>query len=279
MAGDLVSVIIPTRSRPQYLKEAIESVISQTYKNLEIIVADASDDDETEKLCAQYPVRYFKNSKGNTAAAMNIGIREMKGVWFKWLSDDDYFEPTALETLLEPNKPVVYSEYFIVNPEKAVLDHFIEPNYESWEEFITALWDRHIGNANTTIIHKSVIDKVGFFNEKLSMHEDYEYWLRIAIKHRINFHLIHKITSCYRKHRGMLTVTQQSNALKVNDKIRKQLTREIKAEDKRYWEWFDKMQRKRNRPKNLSDSLRYYGKRLPDPMRRLAIKIWRKLFA
>ena len=88
-----VSIIIPVYNGANYVSEAIDSALAQTYKNIEIIVVNdgSSDDGATEKIAKSYGdrIRYFAKENGGVSSALNFGIRQMTGEWFSWLSHDD----------------------------------------------------------------------------------------------------------------------------------------------------------------------------------------------
>ena len=92
---DLVSIIIPTYNRADLVEQSILSSIQQTYPNKEIIVVDDGSTDNTREICQKYidsgQIRYIYKQNGGIASALNRGISEMKGTWFKWLSSDDEY--------------------------------------------------------------------------------------------------------------------------------------------------------------------------------------------
>ena len=97
----LVSIVIPAYNASNYLAEAIESALAQTYRNIEIIVVNdgSRDDGATERVALSYGdrIRYFKKENGGSSSALNMGIANMTGEWFSWLSHDDLYEPDKLE--------------------------------------------------------------------------------------------------------------------------------------------------------------------------------------
>ena len=97
----LVSIVIPVFRGEPYLREAIDSCLSQTYPNIEIIVVnDGSDDDgRTDAIARSYgdKIRYYAKENGGVSSALNFGISQMRGEWFSWLSHDDVFLPDKTE--------------------------------------------------------------------------------------------------------------------------------------------------------------------------------------
>ena len=88
---DLVSVIIPTYNRSQFVTEAIDSVLDQTYSNIEIIVVNDGSLDDTEQKLLPYMDRitYIKKANGGISLAINAGLRVAKGKYIARLDDDD----------------------------------------------------------------------------------------------------------------------------------------------------------------------------------------------
>ena len=96
-----ISIVIPAYNASNYLAEAIDSALAQTYPNVEIIVVnDGSDDNgSTEQIALSYgdKIRYFSKENGGSSSALNMGIANMTGEWFSWLSHDDLYLPNKLE--------------------------------------------------------------------------------------------------------------------------------------------------------------------------------------
>lgn len=97
----LVSIIIPVYNGSNYMREAIDSALNQSYKKIEILVINdgSNDDDKTEEIALSYgdKIRYLKKENGGVSSALNLGIREMKGQYFSWLSHDDVYLPNKIE--------------------------------------------------------------------------------------------------------------------------------------------------------------------------------------
>jgi len=101
MINPKISIVIPAYNAANYLSEAIDSALAQTYPNVEIIVVNdgSRDDGETEKIALSYgdQIRYFHKENGGSSSALNVGIANMTGEWFSWLSHDDLYTPEKLE--------------------------------------------------------------------------------------------------------------------------------------------------------------------------------------
>ncbi|MDR1982842.1 MAG: glycosyltransferase family 2 protein [Holosporaceae bacterium] len=95
----LVSMVTPVYNGSNYMREAIDSALAQTYKNIEIIVVNDGSTDNTEDIALSYgdKIRYFKKENGGVASALNLAIENMKGKYFSWLSHDDAY-PTPVRS-------------------------------------------------------------------------------------------------------------------------------------------------------------------------------------
>ena len=89
------SIIIPVYNGSNYLEEAINSALAQTYQNIEIVVVNdgSNDGGKTETIARSFgdKIRYFSKENGGVSSALNFGIKQMTGEWFAWLSHDDSF--------------------------------------------------------------------------------------------------------------------------------------------------------------------------------------------
>ncbi len=101
---DKITVIIPVYNVENYLKEAIDSVISQTYKNLEILIVDDGSTDDSGKICNEYAqkdirIKVFHQSNRGLSGARNTGLKNATGKYIMFLDSDDKFEPQACEIM------------------------------------------------------------------------------------------------------------------------------------------------------------------------------------
>ena len=119
---DKVSVVIPVYNSEKYLSESIESVLNQTYSNIEIIAVDDGSTDKSQEILKQYSdkIKIISHSNQGLAASLNIAIKKIEGKWFKWLSPDDILYPNAIEILLNETKKlaentIVYSDWELID--------------------------------------------------------------------------------------------------------------------------------------------------------------------
>jgi len=180
-----VSVIIPVYNGTNYVREAIESVLAQTYKNYELIVVDDGSSDGTWEIIQSYGsrLRGIPKENGGVASALNCGLQHASGDYIAWLSHDDLFLSNKLErqiTFLQqwPNFKACYTDYFIIDEHGHTIGEIETPWYPRLEA-MRALFGRVYMNGSTMLIEGSCFGKVGFFSERLRYTQDIEMWLRL----------------------------------------------------------------------------------------------------
>jgi glycosyltransferase involved in cell wall biosynthesis len=181
----LVSVIIPVYNGTNYLREAIESVLAQTYTNYEILVVDDGSTDATWDIIQSYGarVRGIRKENGGVASALNQGIREAKGDYIAWLSHDDLFLPEKLERQVNflrefKHFKACYTDYYLTDAIGRILSEIKTPWYPR-EQTIRALFGDMYISGSTILIDRACFDHVGLFSESLRYTQDAEMWLRI----------------------------------------------------------------------------------------------------
>jgi hypothetical protein len=183
----LVSIVIPVYNGGNFLREAIDSALAQTYSNCEIIVVNdgSNDDGETERIALSYGnrIRYIAKSNGGVASALNVGINEMAGDYFSWLSHDDVFYPDKTSKQIDfisgINGPVVlYCDYDVIDQYRTVIRTMVH-HYRP-EELCRALVTDNPVHGCTVLIPKKCFATVGLFNETLRTTQDYDMWFRMA---------------------------------------------------------------------------------------------------
>lgn len=199
-----ISVIIPVYNGEKYIKACVESVLAQTFDRFEVIVIDDGSTDHTlDILCQIENITVLIKPNGGTASALNMGIKNARGSWIKWISADDVMYPDCLQKLSDHpknNNTIYYTHYDIIDSEGKLIDQFIEPVRQE-----SQLWSFFYGNGSSSIIHKDVFKKCGLFDDTLPHSEDYEFWLRASQVHGIKLELIPQITIQYRRHPDQLT--------------------------------------------------------------------------
>ena len=204
-----ISVIIPTYNRKLFLIHAIDSVLNQTYQNLElIIIDDGSSDKSREYIKKKYPsIKIYKQSNKGVSSARNKGIKISSNNWIAFLDSDDRWHPKKLEKQI--NYLAKNRKYKICHTDEIWIRKSIRINqHKKHKKYGGLIFDKCLDmcriSPSSVIIHKDVFNKVGLFNEKLPVCEDYDLWLRITAKFPV-LYLDEKLTIKYGGHLNQLS--------------------------------------------------------------------------
>jgi len=215
-----VSIIIPVYNGSEYLTQAIDSALAQTYKNFEVIVVNdgSQDNGETESIAKSYgsKIRYIKKRNGGVSSALNTGIQKAKGDWISWLSHDDMYLPDKLEkqiayTLKYPKVRFIYSDYKNINESSKEENHIHAWIPNKTVPLFIQLLERNPINGCTTLIHRSCFKTVGLFNESNKTAQDYEMWIKLSFKY--SFHHCPIVAVIRRVHGQMGSILLSSQQL------------------------------------------------------------------
>ena len=232
---ELVSVIIPVYNSAQFLKESLESVLNQTYQNIEIICINDGSTDNSLEILKQYSdkITIISQENNGLASALNIGIKQMKGDWFKWFSPDDVMYSYTIETLVDEAKKhsntIVYSNWEIIDEKGNKLRNFCESNYNELSDFEynIRLLDGQQINVNTSLIPSSLFQKCGIRELDDPVAVDYDFLLRAALLYNIKFHLIQKSLIQYRIHTEQLSHKNILKTLEYTFKIKDEIIQNL----------------------------------------------------
>ena len=202
-----VSVIIPTYNRKKFLKQAINSVIKQTYQNLELIIIDDGSSDKTIEYLKKKKLKYFKKNNKGVSAARNKGIKKASYDWIAFLDSDDRWHPKKMENQI--NYLIKNPKYKVCHTDEIWIKNSLRINqHKKHKKFGGKIFDKCLEmckiSPSSVIIKKEIFQKIGFFNEKLPACEDYDLWLRISAKFPI-LYLNEKLTIKYGGHKNQLS--------------------------------------------------------------------------
>ena len=185
----LVSIIIPVYNGANYMREAIDSALAQTYSNIEIIVVNdgSNDGGATRDIAHSYgdKIRYFEKENGGVSTALNLGIKNMHGKYFSWLSHDDVYLPEKVQVEIDALRKagdmsrVVYSNWFwLYMPERRLA--LAHNNYRQ-EFFETGAFVTIFGLSAGCefLIPKFYFDVYGGFDETFRAVQDYKKWFEM----------------------------------------------------------------------------------------------------
>ncbi|MCT7968523.1 glycosyltransferase [Laspinema sp. D1] len=186
-----VSVVIPTYNCKRFIKETINSVLSQTYLDFEVIVIDDGSTDGTAEILNDYgsTLRYIYQKNKGQGAARNVGIRACNGEYIAFLDSDDMWLPNKLErqmALIDSGSSInfVYCDVEVfehLSGQRLFLAHQLFKPYEGNNIASKLLINNFIFSC-TPLINKKVFEEVGYFDESRLLQglEDWDMWLRIA---------------------------------------------------------------------------------------------------
>jgi glycosyltransferase involved in cell wall biosynthesis len=184
----LVSVVIPVFNGTNYLRQAIDSVLAQTYPYFELIVVDDGSNDGTWELIRSYgdAVRGYSKANGGVASALNHGLREMRGRWFAWLSHDDVWMPDKLALQVSymadnPRFKASYTDFVLMDTDGKDFREIRTPWYPRTEA-LRALFENVYISGSTVLVEKTCFDALGSFSEQHRMTQDLEMWSRILMQ-------------------------------------------------------------------------------------------------
>lgn len=192
----LVSIIIPVFNGADFMREAIDSALDQTYKNIEIIVINdgSNDDGETERIALSYGdrIRYFWKENGGVSSALNLGISKMKGEYFSWLSHDDKYAQKKIESQIasigqcsEKNVVSLCGVRYINAKSEFISDvkkiHFKPHVLINATDVLIEMFRHGCFCGCALLIPKKIFDIVGTFHEGLRFSQDYLKWIQIFL--------------------------------------------------------------------------------------------------
>jgi len=187
----LVSIIIPVYNGSNYLKEAIDSALNQTYGNLEVLVINdgSCDEGQTDQIALSYGdrIKYFSKPNGGVASALNLGIEQMLGEYFSWLSHDDMYFPDKISAQIEllsnveDKSTIAFSGWTIIDDIGKSMHQVLPLKKYTDRQLSISLFALLHGQINgcSLLIHRSHFERVGIFNEKLPTTQDFDLWFRI----------------------------------------------------------------------------------------------------
>jgi glycosyltransferase involved in cell wall biosynthesis len=206
MDDSLVSVVIPTKNRPQYLRQAIASVYAQSYPHFEIIVVDDGSSDAVAEHLRDYDdrLRCYRQPARGAAAARNLGISKAKGAFIAFLDDDDFYAPDKLQSGVDffaqhPRIDWLCTGFFFVDgagepmPREAIVHTmpYLTAHDIALFTFIST---------STIMVRAPRLRQVGGFDETMGVSEDYALWAKLVLHSRCG--VLAAALSSFRLHKG-----------------------------------------------------------------------------
>ena len=185
-----ISVIIPTYNRAHILPRALDSVLAQTQLPIEIIVVNDGSTDGTKSVLSNYPgLKIMDQQHSGVSAARNIGLEHTNGEWIAFLDSDDEWLPEKLEqqwaAICNDDKLICHTEEIWIRNGKRV--NPMKKHQKYGEYIYEKCLPLCVISPSSVMIHQSVFNDIGVFDESLEVCEDYDLWLRICSKYSTLF--------------------------------------------------------------------------------------------
>lgn len=185
-----VSVIIPTFNRKDWLTKAVDSVLSQTFTDFELIVVDDGSTDDTRSLfkTAETRVSYLYQQNQGVAAARNAGVRAAQGEWLAFLDSDDAWLPSKLEKQMafhqhNPRFKISQTEEIWIRNGRKVNPMNKHKKLSGW--IFESSLPLCLISPSSVILAREIFERTGHFDESFTVCEDYEFWLRCTVCYEV----------------------------------------------------------------------------------------------
>lgn len=227
MSTPCVSVLIPAYNRADYLLEAVDSALNQTFRDLEVVIVDDGSTDNTGQIAQgiQDPrVRYIRQENRGVSAALNTAWRAAKGKFLAMLGSDDVWLPNQLEQLVpvleaDANLGLVYARAQGMDAKGKPLPQILgAPEKFPGRPLESILYGDFVCGI-AAVFRRDSLERLGGFNETMTGNEDWDLWIRLAEVSR--FAYVNSILARYRMHPQSLTGGRSLAYTRIiNDRIR-----------------------------------------------------------
>ncbi len=218
-----VSVIMAVRNGERFLQQAIESVLSQDYSPIEVLIIDGHSSDRTKEIACSYPqIRYLLQPDQGISNAYNYGVISSQGELIAFLSHDDIWTPKKLSLQVEFLQKHPEVGYVI-----AQTQYFLEPGcafpYQSLRaDILEKNWILRM--MEIVLIRRNVFEKVGLFDPSLSTAEDVD-WFARADDEGIQMGVVHQILLHKRIHNQNISIYSEQHHQNLLSALRKSARR------------------------------------------------------
>ena len=184
----LVTIVLPTHNGSKHLSQSIQSCLDQTHEALELIVVDDGSTEDIGAIVARFDDRRIKFVRlpinGGISAALNTGFRSSTGRYLTWTSDDNYYAPDALRRMVTflqryPLIDFVYASSYIVDEMGLGRNLRViapkPPEHLQRESCVGACF----------LYNRRVYDEIGEYDRDAFLVEDYDYWIRVSKRFRM----------------------------------------------------------------------------------------------
>ena len=244
----LVSIVIPAYNASNFIREALDSALNQTYKNVEIVVVNdgSTDNGETEKICLSYgdKIRYYKKENGGCSSALNYAIKVAKGDYISWLSHDDLYENNKIEhqiSLYEEKKldktnTIISNHGKLINSNGEIIPHpfhNIDKFYNGFDSYKFLMY-RFCYNGCGLLLPKNLFTENNmWFDETMRFVLDWNMWLKFVLN-GVSVYIDSAYLVKNRVHGGQVTVKQKQLYNTETEQTILQLFEIVKQKPKEY---------------------------------------------
>ena len=206
-----VSVIIPVYNASRFIRQTIESVLSQTYKNLELIIVDDGSTDDSPEIIKSFKdsrIVFIRQKNKGVSAARNTAVAASSGKFIALLDHDDIWFPEKLEKQIplfekNPETGLVYSDIGYIDADGKQVSWMLKQFEPHRGYVLKELFLNDFIPCLTAVFRRDVLKKTGLFNEKYRFAEEYDLFLRIARYYQVDF--VDEVLACYRVHETNLS--------------------------------------------------------------------------
>ena len=193
-----ISIITITLNSELTIADTLNSVLSQTYNNIEHIIVDGGSSDSTLSIIKKYPnknKKIFVRKKTNIYQAMNVGIKKSTGKFIAILNSDDFYQNNnIIENIVKdikkhPNTKIFFGNlvYFKNNDYYKIVRYYPATNFSSWM-IKYGIMPPH----PASFIHREIYNKYGLYKEDFDIASDFDLFLRFLFLHKLNFKIIER---------------------------------------------------------------------------------------
>ena len=182
-----VSIIIPVYNCQEYISDSLESVLSQTYQNIEIVVINDGSTDDTQKIIEEYGdrINYYYQENAGVATARNLGLNKCSGHYIAFLDADDIWLPDKLEKQIDvlrknPDYGFVYCDNYFVDEKKNIIKNYERKIKLLQGDILLDFFMDFFLITSGIVMRKKCLEKTGYFREILEVGEDFDFFLRLS---------------------------------------------------------------------------------------------------
>ncbi|OEH45273.1 glycosyltransferase family 2 protein [Legionella parisiensis] len=207
-----ISIVTPSFNQGPFLRQCIESVLSQNYPNLEYIVIDGGSHDDSLSIIHEFEPHFAywvsEPDKGQSEA-INKGFRKASGELVAWLNSDDYYLPGTFEHVIKayqinPHAPFYFGDGYRVSKTGEVLTHFFPKNSLTFDRHALVMGLNYILQPST-FMNRNCLEQIGYLNTELEYGMDFDLWIRLSTLG--DPHPIHGVLSANREYNTTKTST------------------------------------------------------------------------